>query len=113
MASIDDVFGALKNQVLAVNTQTSAGNTLAGTNNTREISAGSLVKSGTTWVATVSVIVGGSSGYIYDTNSSSKLTGNRVYVLPTVVGVYQVQIPCNNGLYVAPGSGQVVAIGYT
>jgi hypothetical protein len=116
MASIDDVFGSLKNQVVAINSQTSATNTLAGTNNTGEIAASSttLVKSGAVWVATVSVIVGGSaSGYLYNTNSTATLTGNRIYVIPTVVGVYQVQIPCNKGLVVVPGTGQTVSVGYT
>jgi hypothetical protein len=113
MASLDDLLTAQKNAVVAFNGGTSDSQNKAGTTNTREISAQTLVKTSAGWVATVSVITGGSAGYLYDTNAVSKLTGNKFYKIPTTEGVYQIQMPYNVGLVVAPGSGQVVAIGYS
>ena len=114
MASLDDLLTAQKNAVVAFNGGTSDSQNKAGTTNTREISAQTLVKTTAGWVATVSVVTAGSAvGYLYDTNATSKLTGNKFYTIPNTVGVYQIQMPYNVGLVAVPGSGQVVAIGYS
>ena len=114
MASLDDILTAQKNAVVAYNGSTSDSQNKAGTTNTREISAQKLIKTSAGWVATVSVITAGSAvGYLYDTNTTSKLTDNKFYTIPNTVGVYQIQMPYNVGLVAVPGSGQVVAIGYS
>jgi len=119
MASTDDILSAQKNLVVAVNSVNSTLASIFGTNgnnNSGEISAITLVQSGKTWLATVSVIVAGSTtGMIYDTTNtySSALTGNRLCYIPMAVGIYVVKMPCLSGLVVSPGTGQVVNVSYT
>jgi hypothetical protein len=117
-ASLDDILTTQKNGVQAINAYVNTTNTHAGTNNTKEIAAGTttVIKPSSGWLATISVIVAGSTtGYIYDTNNSSNLTGNRIYAIPSTlaVGVYQIQVPFATGLTIVTGTASVVSIGYT
>jgi hypothetical protein len=117
MASQDDILTAHKNNVVAINGLNStltASDNRNGTSNSGEISATSVVKNSSGWVANVSVITAGSAvGYIYDTPSASSLTGKKLYTIPNTVGVYVVQMPCNNGITVIAGTAQVVNISYS
>lgn len=118
MASLDDILTTQKNGVVAINDYVIALNRLAGTNNTKEIAAATtlLVKSSSGWLATITVIVAGSTtGYIYDTNNASLLTNNRIYAIPSSLGIgtYQIQVPFASGLAVVTGTGSVISLGYT
>jgi len=118
MASLDDILTTQKNGVQAINAYVNALNLHAGTNNTKEISAATtqVIKTTSGWLATISVIVKGTTiGYIYDTNNSNTLTGNRIYAIPTSldVGTYQIQVPFSSGLTIVTGTTSVVSIGYT
>ena len=85
-----------------------------GTTNSGEITSTKVVKNVGGWIANISVIVAGSTtGLIYDTNTAATISGNRLYTIPNTVGVYVIQMPCNSGIVVAPGTSQVVAINYT
>ena len=114
MASTDDLLTAQKNLVQAVNGLTSLKSTLAGSIQTKELAVTTQVKSSSGWLATISVIVAGSStGTVYDTNAVSNLTGNRIYIIPMTVGIYTLQVPFNSGLVVVPGSGMVYSVTYS
>jgi hypothetical protein len=114
MASLDDILTTQKNGVVAINSYVNALNILAGVNNSKEVSASKVIKSSSGWLATVSVIVAGSTqGYLYDTNSTTTTTGNRIYAVPNTVGTYQVQVPFATGLTFVPGTSSVISVGYS
>jgi hypothetical protein len=114
MASLDDILTTQKNGVQAINLYTNYLSKYAGSYSTKELSASIVVKSSSGWVATVSVLdIGTTQGFLYDTNSTSTTSGNRIYAVPNVLGVYQVQIPFATGLVFVPGTSSVVSIGYS
>ena len=113
-ASLGDLLTTQKNGVIAINSYVNAINTQAGAINTKELSASTVIKSSSGWLATVSVIVAGSTqGYLYDTNSTSSTSGNRLYAVPNVIGVYKIMMPFSTGLTFVPGTSSVIAVGYT
>ena len=113
-ASLGDILTTQKNGVVAINAYTTALNTQAGANNTKELSTSTVIKSSSGWLATVSVIVGGSTtGYLYDTNSTSATAGNRIYTVPNTPGVYKIMMPFSTGLTFVPGTRSIIAVGYT
>jgi len=112
MASLDDILTTQKNGVVGINSYVNLLTNHAGSYSTKELSAGSVVKSSSGWLATVSVIVAGSTqGYLYDATSAA--SGARIYAVPNTLGVYQVQIPFATGLYFSPGSGSIISVGYS
>jgi hypothetical protein len=121
MASLDDILSAQKNGVVALNSIANYDGLRTGyfgNNNTKEIAAATtkVVKTSSGWLATISVIVAGSStSYIYDTNNASLLTGNRIYAIPSSlgIGIYQIQIPFATGLTIVTGTGSIVSLTYT
>lgn len=120
MASPDDFLTTQKNGVIAINGNTSALYTLAGTNNYLEVPAATtvLIKNSKGWLASVSVIVAGSTqGYFFDTDNiiglTAASTGTRIYAIPNTVGIHQIQFPFETGLAIATGTGSIVSVGYT
>mgnify|MGYP006266555677 CR=1 FL=1 len=116
MASLDDILTTQKNGVVAINSINNATLIHAGTYNSKEIAAATtqVIKTTAGWLANVSVIVAGSTqGYLYDTNSGSTLTGNRIYAIPNTLGVYQIQVPFATGLTIVTGTGSVVSVTYS
>ena len=92
--------------------------TAQGTKTFINITAATLVKVGTGRVAKVSVIApstaGSSNAAVADKASTSGISNaNLIAVIPDVVGVYNVDMPCSNGIVLVPGgAGQVLAISY-
>ena len=117
MASLDDLLTTQKNGVIAINNYGNIINKLAGISNAVEVSTSSVIKTSSGWLASVSIIVAGSTiTYLYDTNSASGIaTGRRIYAIPTTaaIGVYQVQIPFEVGLAIAPGTGAIITVNYS
>ena len=112
MASLDDILSTQKNGVIGINSYVTAINTHAGFNNSKEVSTASVIKSSSGWLATVSVIVAGSTqGYLYDATSAA--SGSRIYAVPNTLGIYQIQVPFATGLYFSPGTGSIIAVGYS
>jgi hypothetical protein len=71
------------------------------------------VKSGQGRIARLVVVVAGSgTGSVYDA-SSATATNDKLLTIPTTIGIVEVNIPVNNGIVVAPGTGQTVAIVYS
>ena len=114
MASLDDILTTQKNGVQAINSYVALLSNHNGSYSTKELSASNVIKSTAGWLASVSVIVAGSTqGYLYDTNSTSATSGNRIYAVPNTLGIYQVQIPFATGLVFVPGTGSIISVGYS
>lgn len=113
MASLSDLLTAAKNIVTSVNQLGQTYLQVQGSQSLSGITAATLVKSGQGRVARVSVVVAGSAaGAIYDTNVPSATTG-QIWVIPNTVGVTEINLPVNNGIVVAPGTGQTVVVSYS
>ncbi len=85
---------------------------MQGATASNAITAATLVRNGTGRLASVSVLVAGAVGAIYDAADAAATT-NKVYVIPAVVGVYVVNWPLSYGLVVAPGAGQTISVSYS
>jgi hypothetical protein len=110
---MSDILTAAKNVVTAINQLGQTYLQVQGSKLFSSITAATLVQSGQGRLARVSVVVAGSSaGSIYDANASTATT-NKVWVIPNTVGVTDVNLPVNNGIVVAPGTGQTVVISYS
>jgi hypothetical protein len=114
MASLDDILTTQKNGVQAINSYVNFLSVHAGSYSTKELSASNVIKTTAGWLASVSVIVAGSTqGYLYDTTTTSATSGNRIYAVPNTIGIYQVQIPFASGLVFVPGTGSIISVGYS
>lgn len=112
MASLSDILTTAKNVVTAINGVSQTYLAVQGNQISSDITAATLLKKGSGRVAMVSVIVGGSNGYIYDAPVSAA-TSNPIYVIPNTIGVVFVNLPVVNGIVVAPGAGQTVSVSYS
>lgn len=88
--------------------------TAQGTKTFLNITANTLVKTGTGRVAKVSVLVAGSgAGSVHDSATVlAAATANELAVVPATVGVYNIDIPVSNGIVLKPGTGQTLVISY-
>jgi len=113
MASLSDILTAAKNIVTALNQLGQSFLQVEGSNMQSNITSATLVKTGQGRIARVIVVVAGSStGAVYDA-SSATATNDKLLTIPTTLGVGEANIPVNNGIVVAPGTGQTVAIVYS
>lgn len=113
MASVSDILTATKNIVTALNQLGQTYLQVQGSKLYSDITAATLVQTGQGRVARVSVVsTGGASGAIYDANSATATT-DQIWVIPSTAGVTEINLPVNNGIVVAPGVGQTVAISYS
>lgn len=113
MAALSDVITVAQNIVTAINALAKTYLAVQGSKNAANVSSATLVSTGAGRIATVSVTTAGSAaGAVYDAAVVTATT-NKLYSIPNTVGVYLVNLPTSYGIVVAPGSGQVVAIGYS
>jgi hypothetical protein len=113
MASLSDILTTTKNIVTALNQLGQTYLDVEGTTSYTQITAATLVKSGQGRIARLVVVVAGSgTGSVYDA-SSATATNDKLLTIPTTIGVGEANIPVNNGIVVAPGTGQTVAIVYS
>lgn len=108
-----DILTTLKNLVQAINQAAQSYLQVQGIANSPAIAAATLVKVGAGRVATVSITTAGSAvGAIYDANALGVTTG-QLYAIPNTLGVVHLNLPAQYGILVVPGTGQVVAVGYS
>jgi hypothetical protein len=112
MASLDDIFTTAKNIVTALNNASQIYLNVNGLQTISGITSATVVKASAGRVASVSVIVAGAVGKIYDATGSTS-TSNPIYVIPATVGVVFVNLPVSTGIVVAPGSGQTVSVSFS
>lgn len=111
---LSDLLTTAKNLVQAINTAfTNYLNVNGQQSKSGLSSSATLIKQGPGRVCTLSITTAGSAtGTIYDANSTS-VTTNPIYVIPNAVGIVVLNMPVSNGIVVAPGTGQVVALSYS
>ena len=110
---MSDILTAAKNVVTAINQLGQTYLQVQGSKFSSGITTATLVQSGQGRVARVSVTVGGSGdGAIYDATSASATT-NKIALIPKDHAIIDVNLPVNNGIVVAPGTGQTIAISYS
>lgn len=113
MSSLSDILTAAKNIVTALNNAAQTYLNVNGTQIAPGLSATTQVSIVSGRLATLSIIVGGSaSGVIYDARVTTD-TSRPLYNIPTTPGIVYINMPVVNGIVVAPGTGQVVAVSYS
>ena len=87
----------------------------SGQSATLDVTAATVIKSSAGRSFKVVVLVAGSAaGALYDAASTTGNTiANQLMVIPTTVGVYTIDAPHANGIVLAPGTGQTLAIIYS
>lgn len=107
--SVSDVLTTLKNLVTGLATLAQGYLNVQGQQNFAGLAQTTIVKTSAGRIARVSVIVpGAATGFVYDSISVSATT-KPLYVIPTTVGVYEVNLPASFGIMVVPGTGQTVS----
>jgi hypothetical protein len=111
--SLSDILSAIKNLVQGVNALTATYLNVEGQSIAAALVAATVVKPAPGRVARVSVIIAGSAeGGIYD--GASLTAGTKpIYVIPMTVGVFDVMLPCDYGILVSPGTGQMVSVSWS
>ena len=113
MSSISDILTAAKNIVTAINGLGQTYLQVSGSRVSRQISAATVVMVGQGRIARVVVTTAGSAaGSIYDASISTATT-QKIFVIANTLGVTEINIPVENGIVVAPGTGQVVTVSYS
>lgn len=108
-----DILTALKNAVQGVNGLIQSYLNVQGSTNAAALTASTVVKASAGRVARVSVTIAGSSpGTIYD-GATLNSTTKQIYEIPNTIGVFEVNIPVNFGIFVTPGTGQTVTVSYS
>lgn len=88
--------------------------TAQGTKTFLNITANTLVKTGTGRVAKVAVIATSSTaGSLHDSATIvGAATSNALAIIPATVGVYEIDMPTSSGIVLKPGTGQTLVISY-
>ena len=113
MSSLSDILTAAKNIVTAVNGLGQTYLQVSGAKVSVQISTATLLSVGQGRLVRVIVTTAGSAaGSIYDASVSTATTP-KIFVIANTLGVTEVSIPVNNGIVIAPGTGQVVTVSYS
>jgi hypothetical protein len=113
MSSLSDILTAAKNIAVAINNAAQVYLKVQGTSRSAPLTTTTLVSSGQGRLASVSVIVAGSTdGIIYDSSAVGTLT-NAIAVIDNVLGVTVINMPYNSGLVVFAGAGMTLAVSYS
>lgn len=113
MAAYDDLLTTAKQLVQAITGAGQSFLSVHGISNLAAISAATVVKNGAGRVATVSITTAGSApGKIYDATSTTD-TSRPIVNLPNTLGPFIVDLPVRYGIVVAPGTAQIVTVGYS
>lgn len=113
MSSLSDILSAAKNIAVAINNAAQIYLKVQGAQRSATITATTLVSGSQGRVASISVIVAGStSGMIYDSSSAGSLV-NPLALITNTLGVKVINMPYNTGIVVTPGTGMSVIISYS
>ena len=111
--SLSDLLTAAKNIVTSLGSLYQAYISVQGAQNKAAMTGPTLVKASAGRVAAVVVTTAGSTaGVIYDA-AAIGTTLYPIYTIPNTAGVFVLNMPCNYGIVVSPGTGQVVTISWS
>jgi hypothetical protein len=119
MATIDDLFTAQKNGVVAINTLNQTwllyNRRQHGDHTSKCVTTPTLITTGKGYIATVSVVVEGkATGLIYNYGSIEQVSPDaRLAAIPKEIGVYRVDCQFDKGIVVIPGDGHSITVTYT
>lgn len=112
-ASLSDLLTAVRNLVIALNNASQTYANIAGIANFGPITTATVIKSSPGRICEIAIISAGTTtGYVYDSASTSATTAPMV-PLPNIVGVYKVSFPVSFGLLIIPGAGQTISGSYS
>lgn len=113
MSSLSDILTAAKNIAVAINNASQSYLKVQGVSRSSTLTSTASISSGQGRLASVSVIVAGStSATIYDSSAVGNLS-SALAVVGNTVGVTVINLPYNNGLVVVPGTGMTVVVTYS
>lgn len=113
MASLSDILSSAQNIVKALSNLGTTFLQVQGNQVTAGISASAVVSGAQGRLAQISVTTAGTTaGTAYDANATG-ITTSPVFTIPNTVGVYTINFPVNNGIVIAPGTGQVITVSYS
>jgi len=108
-ASLDDILTAAKNLVQVTNAQTANDTNLNGALDFWNLTSATVVKASAGRIVRISVLVAGSAvGTVYDATSITD-TSRPLYKIAITQGIQIVNLPCQYGIVVVPGTGQTVS----
>ena len=113
MASLSDILTAAKNVVTSVNQLGLTYLKVQGAVRSTTMTTTTLVTSGQGRLASVSVVVAGSSACVIYDGTDTASTANALAAITNVIGVTVINMPYNNGLVVDPGTGMTVVVTYS
>jgi len=113
-ASLDDLLTAVKNLAQVTNSQTQNETYLAGSLDFWNLSSPTVVKASPGRITRISVLTTGSAtGTVYDAVSTTDTTRPIYTISNGATGIQLVDMPCQYGIVVSPGSGQVLSGSYS
>lgn len=113
MASLSDILTTAKNLVTSVNQLGQTYLKINGVARSATLTTTTLVTSGQGRLASISVVVAGSSAcVVYDSSRAASLTSSLAAVT-NAIGVTVINMPYSNGLVVVPGTGMTVVVSYS
>lgn len=115
MASLDDILTVQKNGVVAINAFNQVTQRGQGSSTSLTVSANTTITSTKGYLVRASVTVAGSSnGTIYNaTSNTTAIASNALCIVPNSVGIHELGLVYNAGLYVVPGTGQSLNLTFT
>ena len=123
MASLSDIITVAQNIVTALNNAANTYLSVQGTQTARNITATTLVKSGTGRIVTCTVLASTptDNGAIYDASSLTQIGApNRLWTIwaantaaASTSAPIVLNLPFSSGLVIEPGTGMTVSISYS
>ena len=111
-ASLSDLLTAAKNIATAINQASRTYLGVQGMQLAPNIKSAAVVVTGTGRLAVLSVITAHTGGMIYDSKDPGNTT-EPMLSIPDVIGIYQINLPFDDGLLVVPVANQQVTISYS
>jgi hypothetical protein len=115
MASLDDILTTQKNGVTGINGVQQSNLRGQGTATSSTVTASTLIIAGNGYLVSYSVVVKGSvDGFIYNSSTVAGIAASNALCNTdkTTAGVYKVGLVFNQGLVIAPGTGQSINVTY-
>lgn len=113
MASISDILSSSQNIVKALSNLGTTFLQVQGNQVETGISTATVVSGKQGRLVRIAVVTAGSaSGVAYDATATG-VTTSPVVAIPNTVGIIDVNMPVDNGIVIAPGTGQVVTVSFS